>query len=795
MSPMIMKIISLVIAITIICIVLPLSRAENPYSPQGDVRRSRGTIIVNASGGGDYTTIQAAINAANDGDAVYVEAGKYCEMVSIEKKLDLISSEKGKAVIDGTDIEDELLIKITANRVNIDGFTLTNGAFTGIRLLASGCEISNCNITNSYWGIDCQLSDSNTIRDNSLSMNTAGAITLSRVASTVISNNYIYENDGSIYIGQCSGSNIVDNTIRENYCGLSLWKSNSNTISGNDIYSNKNEGISLRESHSNILKENHMRNNTINFEVNDGYQHDIDESNTVNNKPIYYWSDKNNLQIPHDAGCVALIRCNNIVVRDLELSNNDCGIRLISTNNSVIVNNSFVNGWSGISLSASNRNVLSNNLIESNGFRGIYIYDSDDNTVENNTIHNNTAGIDLWVHSCNNSIAGNSLTYNSGYGVEIGEELFPPYGCDDNTIYKNNFIGNNEGKSQAYDKCSNNHWFTSDTGNYWSEWTSPDSNNDGIVDVAYHINGDSNSVDPYPLTHAFDSVSLIADGGTDTMVDVNHNVIFDASNSSDDKGIANYKWTFLYGSEEVLLYGQKTNFTFGEPGTYEVNLSISDREGNVAYDNITVIVNPLSEDDVPVDNDVSTEDDISAEDDVLSEEGVPSEDGVSSDDSNGNMSQNSKDLHLIQKTWFWVVTGAAVLLLFLVIILIIRRKRDDYWDDDDDDDDDETDALERLRRRNDRTPVKKGTEDPTSNLEPSYTQPEQPDTGHELEKRCMKCNALLIPSTAVFCPYCGADQSPANIPQAYIQMNRCLECGVPVRAPLVFCDVCVMKLE
>ena len=41
-------------------------------------------------------------------------------------------------------------------------------------------------------------------------------------------------------------------------------------------------------------------------------------------------------------------------------------------------------------------------------------------------------------------------------------------------------------------------WSRYDYGNYWSDWLSPDTNNDGIVDCPYQIAG-GNNTDAYPL--------------------------------------------------------------------------------------------------------------------------------------------------------------------------------------------------------------------------------------------------------------------------------------------------------
>jgi len=47
------------------------------------------TITVNASGNTDYTNIQDAVNAANNGGTINVASGTYYENVKVNKRLTL----------------------------------------------------------------------------------------------------------------------------------------------------------------------------------------------------------------------------------------------------------------------------------------------------------------------------------------------------------------------------------------------------------------------------------------------------------------------------------------------------------------------------------------------------------------------------------------------------------------------------------------------------------------------------------------------------------------------------------
>ena len=54
------------------------------------VKASDDTLYVDDSGGADYTTIQEAIDAANESDTVFVYSGTYNENILIDKEIKLL---------------------------------------------------------------------------------------------------------------------------------------------------------------------------------------------------------------------------------------------------------------------------------------------------------------------------------------------------------------------------------------------------------------------------------------------------------------------------------------------------------------------------------------------------------------------------------------------------------------------------------------------------------------------------------------------------------------------------------
>ena len=93
------------------------------------------TITVKQDGTGDFTTIQAAVDSAQNGDTVLVWPGTYVENILIYDKsitLGSLSLTTGdvnymyQTIIDGNHVDNCLITKLFGNIV-INGFTFRNG--------------------------------------------------------------------------------------------------------------------------------------------------------------------------------------------------------------------------------------------------------------------------------------------------------------------------------------------------------------------------------------------------------------------------------------------------------------------------------------------------------------------------------------------------------------------------------------------------------------------------------------------------------------------------------------------
>jgi parallel beta-helix repeat protein len=289
-----------------------------------------------------------------------------------------------------------------------------------------------------------------------------------------------------------------------------------------------------------MLRNNAMDSNGCNFgvygDLPSHFLNDVDASNTVDGKPVYYWINRQDMEIPSDCGCLALVNCTHITAKNLKITNNLEGILLVSTTNSTISgNNITANDVHGVCLLNSSNNTMSGNNITANRIDGIDLGDSSDNTMsENNITNSDFCGIQLG-HSSNNTITGNNITNNDS-GIELGSSSnntitgnnittnwlgiklgdssnntltknkmannqigIEFMNSSNNIIYSNNFVDNTARQAYIYSYVSNNVWDNGypSGGNYWSDYNGVDTNHDGLGDTQYII--DANNTDHYPL--------------------------------------------------------------------------------------------------------------------------------------------------------------------------------------------------------------------------------------------------------------------------------------------------------
>jgi len=424
------------------------------------------------------------------------------------------------------------------NNITIENMEISR-FINGIFLNNSGnIRICGNKVTDNSYCIYLFSSNDNSVATNSITTSMACGITLAGFSSHngISRNNVSCTSGEGIDLSSSSGNSVFENNIQDSYNGIDLEFSDNNTLSKNNVTGNHGIGILLWSSSGNVLRGNNIARNTYSFGVHGDFVNDVDVSNTVDGKPIYYWVGEHDQTVPLDAGYIGLVKCSNITVQNVNVSNNEQGILLVNTTDSAISQNNIANNdygidlqlscsnnsisgndltnnrngivlsssgnnsisgnsisvslTAGICLSSSNNNSIVCNNMTHNGF-GIALCDSSSNNIvsRNNISSDNLDGITLTFSSSHNSILGNSIDANNGYGVSLWGS------CDNNRISGNNITSNSYGiglgssssnsfihnsfmsnTQQVQSDNSTNTWDDGypSGGNYWSDYAGND---------------------------------------------------------------------------------------------------------------------------------------------------------------------------------------------------------------------------------------------------------------------------------------------------------------------------------
>lgn len=264
------------------------------------------------------------------------------------------------------------------------------------------------------------------------------------IEGLTVQNSGLNKTDSGIYVQEGSNHVIKDNVFKDTMNGIYVNKSQSNTISGNQIssvsehFSNRGSGVFVLGGSGHIIEGNVM------MRVQDG---------------------------------VYLESVSNAILRNNQALGSRYGLHLMFAEDVVAEENHMESNITGLMIMDSKRiRVLDNEVINQFHVRGfgLLIYESEDLLLEGNEIRQNSTGLSLEktvdVEIIRNIISANQV------GLEfIGENK-------NNIFTENNFITN-----IVQSKISNNEMQldNGEVGNYWDDYSSFDITGDGIGEETY----------------------------------------------------------------------------------------------------------------------------------------------------------------------------------------------------------------------------------------------------------------------------------------------------------------------
>jgi parallel beta-helix repeat protein len=365
----------------------------------------------------DFTSIKDAVDAASDGDTVYVYSGVYYEHIDLpDKSLTITGQNREATIIDGNGTGTIFSKGGGSETININKFTLRNadlGLYSWEYIYFINNRIQDMT------GNGINLNFHNSVIDNIITnCNDAGVSMFSQ--NTLKGNNINNCNDGLFF--SYENNYIYNNVLDGNNVGLSFitpdctrnYISQNNTINGETVY--------------------HF------YNVHGTPGSPI----TINNKVL----DKFNISI---IGKISIIDCSYINIYSNTIMNNikGSGIFIYSSTNIRVGGNTIENNvgpailvyaGSGVQIHGSNNIDLFDNTLSKN-IEGIYGVDTNDGrnfniSITDNVIVNNfdcgllfmqssfTSNVDIIGNNISNNLDGIYFSGDIRYGEIRNNDIF-----------------------------------------------------------------------------------------------------------------------------------------------------------------------------------------------------------------------------------------------------------------------------------------------------------------------------------------------------------------------------------
>jgi len=331
--------------------------------------------------------------------------------------------------------------------------------------------------------------------------------------------------------------------------GLKLYNVNNSILDNISCYDNPSGGISLEYSNNHTISKNIISNSVVGGEG------------------------------------ISLMYSNHSNILNNDISNCDSGLILGFSFNNYVFDNIMVDNLGGIITGFSWNMTIEQNDVVDNSFVGIGLQGTYDTIINNNYLSNNGYGIfmvSMFAPCFNNSIMFNQI-YNHGQ-IGVGLDEF----SSENKIYPNWFIGN---LVNAEDNGTLNSWDNGIFGNVWDDYIGTDTDDDGIGDFPYLIDGIAGSVDNFPiyddgedLLVTIDEPNSLDTYGTEAP-DFSISIVgtdIDTRWYTLDNGVTNITFSGLTGTFEEVEWDKLTS------GTHTIRFYVSNSMGRIFFDEVTI---------------------------------------------------------------------------------------------------------------------------------------------------------------------------------------------------------------
>ncbi len=243
-----------------------------------------------------------------------------------------------------------------------------------------------------------------------------------------------------------SDNTVTNNIVTGNYYGIYVYYSDNNTITGNTINNNSDNGIHMRTATNNQISENTLNANDQGIHLSLSSNNNTLINNTINDSS--------------DVGFYILSSINNTVAENTLYNNSAYGMYIVSSSHYNTLSNNNINGGdtAGINMDSSTYNTLSGNEVNGDSY-GIRLIAAMNSTLTNNNATSDSGTGIYLSYSSNSTLTSNNASDNSGTGIYLSGSV----NCvlTDNIVRDNGFYGINmqtdsNNNTLTYNTVSNN---------------------------------------------------------------------------------------------------------------------------------------------------------------------------------------------------------------------------------------------------------------------------------------------------------------------------------------------------
>lgn len=339
-------------------------------------------LTVKAGGGGDYSSVQAAIAAAQPGMRIEVYPGTYTEGLDVTKPVEIVGiGNRADIVIKAAE---DNAVRWTAESGRIANMTLIQdgGTYFGFHIAAGSVIVEDNDITSKGLAVMAvRANEGATIRRNVIHDGAQGGIFLFEEGKALIEDNALFGHSlGAIEVKEGADPIVRGNTMRDGGgSGLFVNLGGKGRYEGNTIFNNALANIEVKAANDPLITGNIVRNSQQGgIMVSDGATARI-ENNTV------YANTFSGLEITTGA---------NPTVRNNEFRDGaQSAIYIHSGGKGVIENNDIHhNAFYGISVKGDSAPIVRANRIHGNSYEAIRVREGGGGTYEDNDLSANAAG-------------------------------------------------------------------------------------------------------------------------------------------------------------------------------------------------------------------------------------------------------------------------------------------------------------------------------------------------------------------------------------------------------------------